>query len=247
MEHNGVPPTIRACLFDLDGVLTQTARVHAAAWKAMFDAFLKQRASETGTPFVPFDEVSDYQRYVDGRPRLEGTRTFLEARGIQLPQGDPSDRPGAPTIYGLSNAKNEDVVRRFRAGEVQVFEGAKRYVEAVRAEGRRTAVVSSSANAVAVLDAAHIRPLFDAIIDGNVAAQRHLAGKPAPDTYLAAAEALSASPQDAAVYEDATVGVAAGRAGRFGWIVGIGSGGHADELRASGANVVVADLADLLS
>jgi HAD superfamily hydrolase (TIGR01509 family) len=244
MEHNGVPPAIRACLFDLDGVLTKTARVHAAAWKAMFDAFLRQRAQQTGTPFVPFDDLSDYQRYVDGRPRLEGTRTFLDARGIHLPDGDPSDRPGAPTIYGLSNAKNEDVVRRFHAGEVEVFEGAKRYVEAVRGDGRRTAVVSSSANAIAVLDAAHIRPLFDAIIDGNVAAQRHLAGKPAPDTYLAAAEALAASPHDAAVYEDATVGVEAGRG--FGWIVGIGAGGHADDLRASGANVVVADLSDLL-
>jgi beta-phosphoglucomutase family hydrolase len=246
MEHHGVPPGIRACLFDLDGVLTQTARVHAAAWKTMFDAFLKQHAEETRTSFVPFDDIADYERYVDGRPRLDGTRTFLEARGIHLPEGDPSDQPGTPTIYGLSNAKNQDVLRRFQAGEVEVFGGARRYVEAVRAEGRRTAVVSSSANAMTVLEAANLRSLFDAVIDGNAIARRHLAGKPAPDTYLAAADTLTTPPDAAAVYEDATAGVAAARAGRFGWIVGIGSGGHADDLRASGANLVVAGLSELV-
>jgi HAD superfamily hydrolase (TIGR01509 family) len=246
MEDHGVPARIRACLFDLDGGLTQTARVHAAAWKAMFDTFLQQHAKATGTAFVPFDDVTDYERYVDGRPRLDGTRTFLASRGIDLPEGDPHDPAGSPTVYGLGNAKNEDVLRRFHAGEADAFPGAQRYVEAVRAEGRRTAVVSSSANALAVLESTHIRSLFDAVIDGDVAAQRHLAGKPAPDTYLAAAAALDTPPEAAAVYEDATVGVQAARAGKFGWVVGVGAGGHADDLRACGADAVVADLSELL-
>jgi beta-phosphoglucomutase family hydrolase len=243
---SAVPPPIRACLFDLDGVLTRTARLHAAAWKTMFDTFLRDRSEHGGPPFVPFDEVGDYECYVDGRPRLDGTRTFLASRGIELPEGSPSDAPGAPTVYGLSNAKNADVLRRLAAGQVEVVDGSKAFVEAVRADGRLTAVVSSSANAVAVLDAAGIRPLFDAIVDGTVARERRLPGKPAPAMFLAAADELGVTPPEAAVFEDATVGVTAGRTGGFGWVVGVGTGPHADALRAAGADVVVASLRNLL-
>lgn len=242
----GLPPTIRACLFDLDGVLTRTATVHAGAWKDTFDDFLRLRAQERGQAFVPFDADADYARYVDGMPRLDGTRSFLGARGITLPEGVAGDAPGTPTVHGLSNRKNEDVLRRLTDGGVEVFESSVRYVRAVRASGLRTAVVSSSANTVEVLAAAGIGELFDARIDGVVARERGLAGKPAPDTFLAAAAALNVTPAQAAVFEDALSGVAAGRAGDFGFVVGVDQAGHADELRAKGADLVVADLAELL-
>jgi len=241
----GLSPAIRACLFDLDGVLTRTATVHARAWKEMFDGFLRTWAERNGEQFTPFDSGDDYDRYVDGMPRLDGTRSFLAARGITLPEGVPDDPSGAATIHGLSNQKNELVRRRLADSGVEVFDGSVRYVHAVRAAGLRTAVVSSSANTAEVLDAAGIAELFDARIDGVAAQQRALAGKPAPDTFLAGAVALGVTPRACAVFEDALAGVAAGRAGGFGLVVGVDRIGQADALRARGADVVVADLADL--
>ncbi|MGH8904124.1 MAG: beta-phosphoglucomutase family hydrolase [Egibacteraceae bacterium] len=242
----GLPDGVRACLFDLDGVLTRTATVHAAAWKEMFDEFLLRRAEQRGEPFVPFDSVTDYGPYVDGKPRVAGTRSFLEARGISLPEGAPSDPPEAVTVHGLSNRKNELVLRRLSQGRIKVFDGSVRYVRAARDAGLRTAVVSASANTVQVLEAAGIADLFEARIDGLVAAQRGLAGKPAPDTFLAAAAALDARPGQAAVFEDALAGVQAGRAGGFALVVGVDRAGQAAALRERGADVVVHDLAELL-
>jgi len=243
----GIPDHTRACLFDLDGVLTPTAAVHAAAWKEMFDAFGRQRASRTGEPFAPFDTVAEYDEYVDGKPRADGTRSFLQARGITLPEGGPDDPPGAETIHGLGNAKNEIVLRKLAEGSVPAYPGSARYVAAVRAAGLACAVVSSSANCHAVLASAGLAGFADVVIDGEVAAREHLAGKPAPDTFLAAASRLGVPPAGAAVFEDALAGVAAGRAGGFGWVVGVDRAGQADALRAHGANTVVTDLADLLT
>jgi len=242
----GLPETITACLFDLDGVLTRTATVHAAAWKEMFDAYLRQRSQRTGEPFVPFDAAGDYDEYVDGRPRADGTRAFLASRGITLPEGDPGDPPDAETIHGLSNRKNELVLERLREGRLAVYPGSLRYLEAARAAGLLRGVVSASANTHQVLAAAGLADAFDACVDGVVAAREHLRGKPAPDTYLAAARHLSVPPEQAAVFEDALAGVAAGRAGGFGLVVGVDRVGQADALRQRGADVVVADLADLL-
>jgi beta-phosphoglucomutase family hydrolase len=242
----GLPDTTSACLFDLDGVVTKTALVHAAAWKAMFDDFLRGHAAETGTEFVPFDQVHDYDEYVDGKPRLDGTRAFLAARGIELPEGDPSGPPGAPTIQGLSSRKNALVLEMIEKLGVEVYPGSVRYIERVRAAGLRTAVVSSSANTVQVLQAAGIAGLFDVRIDGVIAAQRGLAGKPAPDTFLAAARQLGVPPPRAAVFEDALAGVEAGRAGGFGLVVGVDRTGQAKALREHGANIVVNDLEELL-
>ena len=230
----------------MDGVVTQTALVHAAAWKEMFDSFLRQRAGQTGEKFAPFDASHDYDDYVDGKPRLEGTRSFLQSRGISPPEGSPDDKPGTPTIYGLSNAKNDLVVEKIRADGVQVYDGAIRYIKAVRAAGLRTAIVSSSANTVDVLNAAGIADLFDTRVDGVVAGERHLAGKPAPDTFLAAAHDLGVPPAQAAVFEDAQSGVAAGHAGHFALVVGVDRVGQAEELRKHGADIVVTDLAELL-
>jgi beta-phosphoglucomutase family hydrolase len=242
----GLPPGVTACLFDLDGVLTRTATVHAAAWKQMFDGFLEEWSTRTGQTFVPFDAGRDYDNYVDGRPRLEGTRGFLQSRGIDLPEGSPDDPPGTLTIHGLSNKKNDLVLRLLREGGVEVYEDSVRYVEAVRDAGLASAVVSSSANTAEVLEAAGISHLFDARIDGIVAAERHLAGKPAPDTFLAGAAALGVGPDAAAVFEDALAGVEAGRAGGFALVVGVDRVGQADELRRHGADVVVADLSELM-
>jgi beta-phosphoglucomutase family hydrolase len=242
----GLPDVVRGCLFDLDGVLTRTAAVHARAWKEMFDGFLRQRAAETGQPFVPFDPVQDYDRYVDGRPRLDGTRCFLVARGIDLPEGAATDPPGAPTVHGLSNRKNDLVLALLARDGVEVYPGSIDYVRAARARGLRSAVVSSSANTAQVLEAAGISGLFDARVDGVVAAERHLAGKPAPDTFLAAAATLGLGPDRAAVFEDALAGVAAGRAGGFAFVVGVDRTGQADALREHGADLVVGDLSELL-
>ncbi|TWV55771.1 HAD-IA family hydrolase, partial [Streptomyces misionensis] len=198
-----LPAHVRACLFDLDGVLTQTATVHAAAWKEMFDAYLRDRAAREGTPFVPFDATRDYDAYVDGRPREDGVRTFLAARGVHLPEGTPDDPPDAETVHGLGTRKNELVLRRIREDGVRPYEGSVRFLHAVREAGLRCAVVSSSANARDVLIAAGIGDLFDERVDGVVAHQRELRGKPAPDTYLEAARALAVEPAAAAVFEDA--------------------------------------------
>jgi beta-phosphoglucomutase family hydrolase len=239
----GIPDHVRAVLFDLDGVITQTARVHAAAWKQMFDAFLKQR---DGDAYVPFDAGKDYDSYVDGKQRADGTRSFLESRGIHLPEGSPGDPPGAETVYGLGNRKNAILLQRIREDGVDVYPSSVDYVRAARDAGLRTAVVSSSANTRDVLKSVGIEDLFDTRVDGVVAAERHLKGKPAPDTFLAAAETLGVSVKDAAVFEDALAGVAAGRAGNFGYVVGVDRVGQADGLRAHGADVVVKDLGELL-
>jgi beta-phosphoglucomutase family hydrolase len=242
----GLPDSVQAGLFDLDGVLTQTALVHAAAWKQTFDAFLQARAARTGEPYVPFDEVKDYDAYVDGRPRVDGTRTFLASRHIDLPEGEPDDPPDKETVYGLSNLKNENVLERFRTGGVATYEGSVRYLEAARDAGLKRAVVSSSANAAEVLASAKIDHLFQARVDGTTIVADHLQGKPAPDTFLAGAAALGVEPAAAAVFEDALAGVEAGRAGHFGFVVGVDRVGQAAELLSHGADKVVEDLAELL-
>ncbi len=243
----GLPDGVTACLFDMDGVVTQTAVVHAAAWKEMFDEFLRKYAQSTGTEFVPFDSHAEYDAYVDGKPRLDGTRAFLASRGIDLPEGTPDDPPGTPTIYGLSNRKNDLVLAKLAAGGVQVYEGSISYIHAVRAKGISTAIVSSSANTQQVLDSAGIAGLFDVRVDGVIAKERGLHGKPTPDTFLAAAEALNVPPSGAAVFEDALAGVEAGRAGHFGLVVGVDRVGQAEELKKHGADIVVQDLAELLN
>jgi beta-phosphoglucomutase family hydrolase len=242
----GLPDGIEACLFDLDGVLTKTARVHAAAWKSTFDNCLAARAARLGQRFVPFDPVEDYDEYVDGKPRYDGVRSFLAARGITLPEGTPDDPPSAETIRGMGNRKNELVLELIRAGGVEVYEGSVRYVLAARDAGLRRAVVSSSTNCLSVLVAARIEELFEECVDGLVAERLRLPGKPAPDVFLAAARGLGVEPAHAAVFEDALAGVSAGRAGGFGFVVAVDRTGHADALRAHGADVVVADLAELL-
>ena len=242
----GLPDRIRGCLFDLDGVITKTATVHDAAWQEMFDSFLRERSRQAGEPFVPFDPVADYENYVDGKPRADGTRSFLQSRGINLPEGDPDDPPTAQTVHGLSNRKNEILLRRIHTDGVEAYPGSVRYVGAARDAGLRRAVVSSSANCRDVLAAAHVEDLFEAAIDGLVAEREHLRGKPAPDTFLAGARVLRLEPGEAAVFEDALAGVAAGRAGQFGFVVGVDRVGQADALREHGADLVVADLAELL-
>ncbi len=243
----GLPAQIVACLFDLDGVLTDTARMHADAWKSMFDSFLKIEASKSGTQFVEFDEGRDYATYVDGKTRLDGTRSFLSSRHITLPEGEPDDEPGAETIHGLANAKNAIVNQKIKEEGVMAYAGSTRYLEAVRAAGLRRAVVSSSANCAQVLESAGISDLFETRIDGLIAAERHLAGKPAPDTFLEAARVLGVEPRQSAVFEDALAGVEAGRAGGFGFVIGVDRTGKASELRDHGANVVVTDLSLLLA
>jgi len=242
----GLPDQVRACLFDLDGVLTQTAKVHAAAWKEMFDGYLRDRAAKSGEEFVAFDAVGDYDEYVDGKPRFEGVRSFLDSRAIDLPQGDPNDEADAETIYGLGNRKNDIVLRMIRAQGVQAYDGSVRYVRVAREAGLGRAVVSSSTNCRDVLVAAGIEDLFEQQIDGAVAEREHLKGKPAPDTFLAGARALGVEPGRVAVYEDSLAGVAAGRVGGFAWVVGVDRVGQADALREHGADIVVADLAELL-
>ena len=242
----GLPEAITACLFDLDGVLTQTAKIHAAAWKQMFDGFLREWADRTGAPFHPFDRPTDYDEYVDGKPRLDGVRSFLESRGIELPLGSAADPPEAETVHGLGTRKNELVLELIREQGVEPYEGSVRFVEAVREQGLRRAVVSASTNCRDVLVAAGIEHLFETRIDGVVAEREGLAGKPAPDTFLAAARAFGVEPAHAAVFEDALAGVEAGRAGAFGWVVGVDRTGHAEALERRGADVVVQDLAELL-
>jgi beta-phosphoglucomutase family hydrolase len=242
----GLPDSVRACLFDMDGVLTQTATTHAAAWKRMFDEFLSGWSQETGTSTAPFDPVGDYDLYVDGKVRADGTRAFLKSRGISIPEGEPDDPPDRRTIYGLGRRKNEIFLQLVAKDGVAVYDGSVRYVRAVRSHGIRTAVVSASENTAAVLDAAGIAGLFEARVDGVVARDKHLNGKPAPDMYLAGASALGVEATEASVFEDALAGVEAGRAGRFALVVGVDRVGQAVELRNHGADLVVTDLAQLL-
>ncbi|MFJ7768499.1 beta-phosphoglucomutase family hydrolase [Streptomyces sp. NPDC097107] len=237
----GLPDSIRACLFDLDGVVTRTAVVHAAAWKETFDAFLRER---DGADFRPFTD-SDYDEYVDGRPRADGVRSFLASRGVELPDGDPDDPPDAQTVNGVGNRKNELLLEKIRTDGVDPYEGTLRYIEAVRAAGLATAIVSSSANTRDVLHSIDAERLFDVRIDGVVARERRLPGKPRPDTFLAAARDLGVEPSHAAVFEDALAGMDAGRSGHFGYVVGVDRVGQTDALYAHGADRVVKDLADL--
>ncbi|MFF3463765.1 beta-phosphoglucomutase family hydrolase [Streptomyces sp. NPDC001984] len=241
MTELGLPGEILACLFDLDGVVTKTAVVHAAAWKDTFDAFLRE---QDGEHYRPFD-ARDYDEYVDGRPRADGVRTFLASRGIELPEGHPDDPPGAPTVHGLGNRKNVLLLERIRTQGVEPYEGTLRYIEAARAHGLRTAIVSSSANTRDVLRAIDAEHLFDVRIDGVSAAERGLPGKPHPDTFLAAAHDLGVRPAQAAVFEDALAGMDAGRSGAFGYVVGVDRVGQGAALYAHGADVVVGDLAEL--
>lgn len=246
----GLPDSIRAFLFDLDGVLTQTAKVHAAAWKDMFDSFLRAEARRDGTAsdqFVPFDDGPDYDTYVDGRPRLDGTRAFLASRGITLPEGADDDPPGTRSVHGLGNLKNETVLRMIKEQGVEAYAGSLDYVRRLAASDVPRAVVSSSANCREVLHAAGYDGLFEVVVDGVVAREENLPGKPAPDTFVAAARKLGCAPEQAAVFEDALAGVAAGHAGGFGCVVGVDRVGQAEALRRRGADVVVADLSDLLA
>lgn len=233
-----------AWLFDLDGVLTDTARVHARAWKETFDALLRDRAG--GDDFVPFGP-DDYARYVDGKPRYDGVRDFLASRGIRLPPGERTDAAGRTTLCAVGNAKNDIVLRLLAQGEVTVFPGSVALVEELRRAGVRTAVVSASENCRAVLRAGGIEGLFEVVVDGTEAARRHLAGKPAPDTFLWAATLLDVAPGRAAVVEDALAGVAAGRTGGFGLVVGVARQQPPEALAEAGADVVVGDLGELVA
>lgn len=242
----GLPPGIQACLFDLDGVLTDTAAVHAAAWKEMFDEFLRDYATQHGIAFQAFDARAEYDAYVDGKPRANGVRDFLTARGITLPEGTADDPPSAMTVNGLGNRKNEAVQRRIRTEGVHVFEGSRRYLQAAEKAGLRRAVVSSSANTREVLDVTGLAQYVEQIVDGVTIRTDGLKGKPAPDTFLAAAKGFGLEPSQAAVYEDALAGVSAGRAGHFGHVIGVDRVGQAADLKSHGADVVVQDLAELL-
>ncbi|HYH27046.1 MAG TPA: beta-phosphoglucomutase family hydrolase [Blastococcus sp.] len=237
----GLPEGVRACLFDLDGVLTRTATVHMAAWKRTFDEFL--RASD---PAAPEFTQEDYNRYVDGKPRADGVRDFLASRGIVLPEGAAGDAPDAATVQGVATRKNELVLRELDEHGVEVYEGSMRYLRAVKQTGLATAVVTASANGGQVVAAGGFADLIDTRVDGIVAAREGLRGKPAPDTFLAGARALGVEPTEAVVFEDALAGVAAGRAGGFAYVVGVDRVGQADGLRESGADVVVTDLDQLL-
>jgi beta-phosphoglucomutase family hydrolase len=241
-----LPSGISACLFDLDGVLTQTAKVHAQAWKQMFDAFLAERAKSTAQPFRPFQLPEDYTAYVDGKLRQDGVRSFLTSRDIELPEGSPDDPPTALTVHGLGNRKNDLVLELIRTYGVEIYPGSIRFVEAVRAAGLGRAVVSASKNCGEVLIAAGIEDLFQVRVDGLVAERDGLRGKPHPDMFDAAARALGVDPAHAAVFEDAVAGVEAGRAGAFGWVVGVDRVGQAAELERRGADRVVTDLSELL-
>jgi beta-phosphoglucomutase family hydrolase len=229
------------CLFDLDGVLTKTATVHMAAWKRTFDEFLQNR--EPGS--AEFSQL-DYNRFVDGKPRADGVRDFLASRGITLPEGTSGDAPDAATVYGIASRKNELVLKELEEHGVEVYPGSVDYLKAVKAAGLATGVVTASANGEQVIAAAGFADLIDVRVDGVVAAREGLRGKPAPDTFLAGARLLGAEPAAAVVFEDAISGVAAGRAGNFGYVVGVDRVGHADELAAQGADVVVQDLSELL-
>jgi beta-phosphoglucomutase family hydrolase len=246
MTHLGLPDHISTCLFDLDGVLTDTAAVHDRAWKQMFDQFLGQR---DGDGFVPFDADSDYANYVDGRPRSDGVRDFLASRHLSLPEGTDSDAPDANTIAGLANRKNMILLHAIETDGVKVFEGSRRYLQVARDAGLGRIVVSSSANTEQVLKVTGLAEFVQGRIDGVTIIEQHLHGKPAPDSFLAGARLAGVPPTAAAVFEDALAGVEAGRAGGFGIVVGVNrlNDEHGKELREHGADVVVHDLAELLA
>jgi beta-phosphoglucomutase family hydrolase len=235
-----------AVLFDLDGVLTDTAGVHATAWQQMFDEFLRSWSSQHDQAFVPFDRARDYPRYLDGKPRYEGVRSFLESRHIELPEGTPDDPSDALTVDGLGNRKNDLVQQLLHSGGVTAYPGSVALLHHVRQIGLKTAVVSSSKNCLAVIEAAGIADQFDTRVDGLDVEHGGIPGKPAPDTFLEAACRLDVPAAKAVVFEDALAGVEAGRAGHFGLVVGVDRADQADALRAHGADVVVEDLAELM-
>lgn len=241
----GLPDGVHACLFDLDGVLTDTASVHTKAWKSMFDGFLKEHAESNGEKFVPFDPVEDYLKYVDGKKREDGVRSFLASRDIVLPDGEPDDAGDKDTIYGLGTRKNDAFQETLHKDGVKVFEGSRRYLEKVAEAGLATAVVSSSANTREVLEITGLDTFIQQRVDGVTLREEHIAGKPAPDSYLRAAELLGVEPKAAAVFEDALSGVESGRAGDF-YVVGVDRNDQGDELRSHGADLVVTDLSELL-
>ena len=242
----GLPDHVIACLFDLDGVLTDTAAVHNAAWTEMFDAYLRERAERSGEEFVAFDPEVDYPTYVDGKPRADGVRDFLASRGIRLPEGTADDPQDAETVHGLANRKNAALLHRIDEDGVTVFEGSRRYLEAARDAGLRRAVVSSSANTRQVLEVTGLVDLVEGWIDGITIGVEGLKGKPSPETFLAGARCVGVEPAQAAVFEDALAGVQAGHGGKFGYVVGVDRVGQAEQLLALGADVVVRDLAELL-
>jgi beta-phosphoglucomutase family hydrolase len=242
----GLPDQVRAVLFDLDGVLTDTASVHRKAWKKMFDTFLRQHAQRAGEAFRAFDIDADYLNYVDGKKREDGVRSFLASRGIDLPEGGPDDDPAAETVHGLGNRKNELFHRTMRDDGVKVFDGSRRYLEAAAEAGLGRAVVSSSANTREVLEVTGLDKFVQHRVDGVTMREEHIAGKPAPDSFLRAAQLLGVQPAEAAVFEDALSGVAAGRSGNFGIVIGVDRVGQSEALRRNGADVVVTDLAELL-
>lgn len=235
-----------AVLFDLDGVLTATAKVHAVSWKRMFDEFLSRISQENNQPFVPFEIATDYKHYVDGKPRLEGVRSFLEVRNIQLPEGSADTVTQEDTVYSLGKRKDEIFNSILETDGVEVYETSVTWVCHLRSQGIKTAVVSSSRNCEAVLKAANITDLFDGRVDGKVAANLGIAGKPAPDTYLKAAQMLNVTAKRCVVVEDAISGVQAGSAGGFGLVIGVNRNDDADALYRNGADIVVTDLGEML-
>jgi beta-phosphoglucomutase family hydrolase len=235
-----------AVLLDVDGVITDTANLHAACWKRMFDEYLRERASATGELFHPFDLVRDYRLYVDGKPRFDGVRDFLTSRGIQIPEGSIEDPPHAETVGGLGNRKNELVNKTLHDGGVAPYEGSVKFVHHLRQRGFKIGVVTASQNCEAVLKAVKLDNAFDVHIDGNTIHAQRLRGKPAPDTFLTAAKLLGVEPARAVVIEDAISGVEAGANGKFGLVIGVARAGNADELRRHGAHLTVTDLAELV-
>ena len=235
-----------AVLLDLDGVITDTANMHAACWKQMFDEYLQKRAGERGEQFCPFELATDYRLHVDGKPRFDGVRDFLTARGIQLPEGSPDDAPQAETVCGLGNRKNELVNKVIEEVGVEPYEGTVKLIHQLRDQGFKIAVVTSSQNCEAVLKAAKLDAFFEVRVDGNTIHAQQLAGKPAPDTFLTAAQQLGVDPKRAVVVEDAISGVEAGRNGNFGLVIGVARKGNAEELRQHGAHLVVNDLGELV-
>ena len=246
MRHPITRDRYEAVLFDMDGVITDTVSIHATCWKTMFDEFLQKWATQNAAPYRSFDVVTDYKLQVDGKPRYQGVRDFLNSRGIVLPDGTPEDPPTAETVCGLGNRKNELVNNLLASTSVEAYAGTIAFLKYLRRIGIKTAVVTSSQNCEAVLQAAQVDDLFDARVDGAVLVEQGLAGKPAPDSFLKAAEMLGVMPERAAVIEDAISGVRAGAQGGFGLVIGVARKGNAEELKTHGAHVVVNDLAELL-
>jgi beta-phosphoglucomutase family hydrolase len=235
-----------AILFDLDGVITDTANLHATCWKHTFDEYLQKRARQTGEPFRPFDVATDYLLYVDGKPRFAGVRDFLKSRGIELPEGAPEDPTDVETVCGLGNRKNDLVNDAIAEVGVVPYAGSVRFIHRVRRDGFKIAMVTSSHNCMAVLEAAKLGGLFEVRVDGNVIDAQQLAGKPAPDTFLVAARLLGVEPKRTVVIEDAISGVQAGAAGNFGLVIGIARKNNAEELKRHGAHLVFRDLDELV-